>query len=361
MQVDWLVSFTAVVDHGGFAAAANGTFRAQSRVSAHISALERELRVQLFDRRSRPVALTPAGEAYLTHARAMLGQLELGRNAVAEVNQLARGHVAVAADPCAAATFLPQVIQEFGRRYPGIHIDLIEELAQVDDALLTGRVQVGLRPLYPLSGDRRLHRVALWREPMRVVVHPQHPLALRGSAVDAADLAKYDLVVPGSGAGQTEAEQLLAQRGITARITYLTNVPQTLIALVRSDLGVGLTNELAVANGTTEGVRVLPLGDATMVREVSVVCEAGQVALITPNPFWKALMRCRLPRGTVDVRRPMSSTEGDGTAATPTPTPRLVDGGGERHRAAHRTGTAQEFRPVRLPACDAPSAVLASG
>ncbi|WP_214102679.1 LysR family transcriptional regulator [Acrocarpospora catenulata] len=302
MQVDWLISFVAVVDHGGFAAAANGTFRAQSRVSAHISALEREVGVQLFDRRSRPVALTQSGEAYLTHARAVLGQLELGRNAVAEISGMVRGQIAIAAHPSAAATFLPRVIQDFGRRYPGIHIDLVEEFAQVNDALLTGRVQLGLRPLYPASSDARLRRVALWREPMRVVVHPQHPLAVRGAAVEPADLARYDLVVPGHSFSQTEAFQLLTQRGVTPKVGYLTNVPQTLIALVRSDLGVGFTNELAVASCVTDGVRVLPLADTTLVREVSVVFEASQAGLITANPFWKTLMATRLPRGAIDAR-----------------------------------------------------------
>ena len=302
MQVEWIVSFVAVVDHGGFAAAAEAIFRAQSRVSAHVGALERELGVQLFDRRARPVALTASGAAFLSYARATLTQLDLGRNAVAEVNGLVRGQLAVAAHPSAAATFLPRVIRAFGERYPGIHVELVEEFVHVDDVLLTGRVQFGLRPLYPSTRDGRLRRVALWREPMRVVVYPSHPLARRGGPVEAADLGEYDLIVPGHSFGETEAFQLLTQRNIAPKVSYLTNIPQTLVALVRNDLGVGFTNDLAMRSCDTEGVIVLPLADDNLVREVSAVFEASHATTVTMHPFWKALLSTRLPEGTVDVR-----------------------------------------------------------
>jgi DNA-binding transcriptional LysR family regulator len=313
MQIDWIASFVAVVDHGGFAAAAEGIFRAQSRVSAHVSALERELGVQLFDRRARPVVLTPSGAAFLSYARATLTQLELGRNAVAEVNGMIRGELAIAAHPSAAATFMPRVIRQFRKRYPGIHVELVEEFVHVDEALLTGRVQLGLRPQFPATHDGRLRRVPLWREPMRVVVHPHHQLAAGGGPVEVADLAGYDLIVPGHSLGQTEAYQMLTQRDIAPTVSYLTNIPQTLIALVRNELGVGFTNDLAMRSCETEGVLVLPLADETLVREVSVVFEASRAATVMMNPFWKALLSTSLPEGTVDLREP-GQPDGNQTA-----------------------------------------------
>ncbi|MYS79212.1 LysR family transcriptional regulator [Embleya scabrispora] len=302
VQVDWLTSFVAVVDHGGFAAAAEAIFRAQSRVSAHVGSLERELGVQLFDRRARPVALTPSGEAYLAYARGTLTQLDLGRNAVAEVNGLIRGQLAVAAHPSAAASFLPRVIRDFRRRFPGIHVELVEEFVHVDEALLTGRVQLGLRPRYPATQDGRLRGVPLWSEPMRVVVPAHHELARVGEPVRTEDLGLYDLVVPGHNLGQTEAYQMLLQHDVTPTVAYLTNIPQTLIALVRNDLGVGFTNSLAVDGCGHDGVCVLPLADPALVREVAAVFETSQEFAVIRSPFWQAILDAPLPAGTVDLR-----------------------------------------------------------
>ena len=61
MELDWLRTFLAVLDSGGFSAAAEQVHRSQSRVSAHIAALERELGVTLIDRGKRPACVTHAG------------------------------------------------------------------------------------------------------------------------------------------------------------------------------------------------------------------------------------------------------------------------------------------------------------
>src|SRR6476469_4331633 len=72
VELDWLETFLAVVDQGGFTAASEHIHRSQSRVSAHIAGLERALGVQLIDRHRRPAALTDAGVVLSRHARAVL-------------------------------------------------------------------------------------------------------------------------------------------------------------------------------------------------------------------------------------------------------------------------------------------------
>src|SRR5260370_11874110 len=64
LQTAWLRSFLAVADKGGFGAATLVLHLSQSRVSAHIAALEHALGVTLFDRQARPVCNTGAGEPF---------------------------------------------------------------------------------------------------------------------------------------------------------------------------------------------------------------------------------------------------------------------------------------------------------
>src|SRR3954453_6914494 len=82
VDLDWLETFLAVVDRGGFTAASEQIHRSQSRVSAHIAALERQLGVRLLDRTRRPAGLTSAGEVFAPHAGEIVAGSGSGRAAL---------------------------------------------------------------------------------------------------------------------------------------------------------------------------------------------------------------------------------------------------------------------------------------
>ena len=79
-RLEWLTSFLAVVDFGGFAVAAENTYRAQSRISSHVAELEKHLGAVLFDRRERPVRLTEAGVARDGRAEMLSQRLQRRRS-----------------------------------------------------------------------------------------------------------------------------------------------------------------------------------------------------------------------------------------------------------------------------------------
>ncbi len=72
MQIKSLRIFDAVASTGSFGAAAQRLHTVQSNVTAHIQKLEDELQVQLIERSSSPVHLTPAGHTLLPHAQRLL-------------------------------------------------------------------------------------------------------------------------------------------------------------------------------------------------------------------------------------------------------------------------------------------------
>ena len=77
MEIRWLEAFVAVAEELHFGRAAARLRLAQSPLSQTIRKLERELGVTLFDRSTRSVALTPAGQALLPHAHRVFEELEL--------------------------------------------------------------------------------------------------------------------------------------------------------------------------------------------------------------------------------------------------------------------------------------------
>ncbi len=71
MTIAQIQHFLAILEWGGFSAAASETFISQSSLSKQIKKLENELNTQLFNRANNKISLTPAGEVFLKHARIM--------------------------------------------------------------------------------------------------------------------------------------------------------------------------------------------------------------------------------------------------------------------------------------------------
>jgi DNA-binding transcriptional LysR family regulator len=260
-RLDWIVSFVAVARYGGFSAAAKATFRSQSRISEHVAELEKALGVQLFDRTAHPAALTPEGRALLPHAEEILNRLgDLSA---------ARGHVRFGAYPSAAAWLFPQV----ARRLPAeVRLHLVEGPSiDLEGALGRGEVDLAIRPVHPLVASESLEHEILWTEPLVAVFQDGHPRASAPS-VSLGELAELPLISIGesSGARQFESHLAFASAGLSPESAFRTNQPQTLLSLVRHGLGTGVTNALAVTTANLTGVRLVPISDAGVERQVAL-------------------------------------------------------------------------------------------
>src|SRR5882762_2811503 len=126
LQISWLRSFLAVADRGGFGAATLALHLSQSRVSAHIAALEHALGVTLFDRKARPICTTEAGELFRGHAISALTELQRGIEAARSTLDNLVAHVTIGSYPSVSSTYLPAVLQELQARHPGVTVGLSE-------------------------------------------------------------------------------------------------------------------------------------------------------------------------------------------------------------------------------------------
>ena len=89
----------AVAEHRNFTRAAQALHISQPTLSQQIRQLEEALGALLLDRTGRSIRLTDAGEAYVSHARRALQQLESGKRAISDVQDLSRGVLHIAATP----------------------------------------------------------------------------------------------------------------------------------------------------------------------------------------------------------------------------------------------------------------------
>ncbi|MFD7130788.1 LysR family transcriptional regulator [Streptomyces sp. NPDC059894] len=299
VRLEWFVSFLAVVDTGSFGAAAEATHRSQPRVSMHVAALEREAGVALFDRRRRPVALTDAGTALAEHARRILGELHAAEEAMAARRGTARGVVTLGSYPSPSAAFVPRVLTALARTNPDIEVVLSDHSIPVlDEAFTAGKIDVCLRPLTPPPVSKSLRHQVLWREPL-VIVHPlDHPLAALPGPLPAAAVAEYPVITIGRAEDMAfEWYKLFRDRGQDLQPVHTTNQPQTVIGLVRENLGVGIMNALAAQVSDTTGVAVRRLeGDCG--RRVAAFWDTSRSLTPAARTLFRLLGTTPIPQGT---------------------------------------------------------------
>ncbi len=274
VKISWIRSFLAVAERGGFGAATSKLHLSQSRVSAHISALEELLGFALFERRVRPTALTEPGRIFADHAQEALDALQDGIEAARAALRPGYGHLVVGSYPSVSSTFLPSVLACLNGSHPAMSVEILEgNAASLEAALSSGSVDVAFRPLQPPVRDNRLKTRALWRESIVAVMRDDDPLTTQ-TRVGIADLEGRALIGNPSGSredgGGFDLRHAAGDAADSLNVAYLTDQPSTLVSLVRAAFGVGVISQLALATTTTDGIAVREIDSPTAFRDVAL-------------------------------------------------------------------------------------------
>ncbi|MCP3804852.1 LysR family transcriptional regulator [Allokutzneria sp. A3M-2-11 16] len=299
LRLEWVVSFLAVLDTGSFSAAAEATHRSQPRVSTYVGALERAAGLPLFDRSTRPVTVTEAGRELAGHLRNILGELEAADAAMAALRDGTRGLVTLGSFPSPSAAFVPAVLERFAVTNPGIEVRLVERSTlELDAAHAAGELDFYLRPVAPPPHPEPSGRAPLWSESL-VVAHPhEHPLARLPEPLRVRDITDHPLIVIGRRGSREcgpEVSALFHAQGLEARPRQATTQPQTLFALVKAGLGVGVLNALAASICTTAGLAVRQLDSGAHRRRVAVFWDNGRPMSTAARTLFDAVLSAPLP------------------------------------------------------------------
>ena len=124
--------FVAVVENGGFSAAALKLGISKSAVSKRINQLEDHLGVRLLHRTTRKLSLTEAGERYLEHAAEALAAANQAEDAVTELQGEPQGQLRINAPMSFGRLHVAPLIPKFLKRYPRLQIDLVMDDRKID-------------------------------------------------------------------------------------------------------------------------------------------------------------------------------------------------------------------------------------
>jgi DNA-binding transcriptional LysR family regulator len=261
VEIRQLQYFVAVAQTRHFGRAAERLHMAQSPLSQAIRQLEAQLGATLFDRTTRRVELTPAGEALLRDAERILGSIEAAQTRVRLVGAGRTGLLRVGATGLAAYRQLPQLARIATRELPGLELRFEPDLltpAQ-EQALEEDRIDLAvLRP--PLRRAGLASRLVA-RERLVVAVPQSHRLA-GDEPVRLAELRDEDFVVYGVPDSVVDGAvtQACLSAGFLPRRVHAAAQTSILLTLVAAGLGVAVLPEAALAL-RVQGVQLIPVAD----------------------------------------------------------------------------------------------------
>ncbi len=217
----------AVVDHGGFARAAEALHKSQSSVSYGVRKLQEQLGVRALEIRGRKAHLTEAGHLLVRRARNLLEEATAVERVAESLRQGTEAEIALAVEVIFPRRLVLEGLARFSRDCPETRVELIESvLSGTVEALQDGVADLAVTSTVPAGflGDPLL-QVAF-----DCVAHPDHPLHQLGRPLTLQDLAAHrQIVIRDSGstrridAGWLGAEQRWTVSHVTTSIAAVAN------------------------------------------------------------------------------------------------------------------------------------------
>lgn len=291
MDVRSLTCFIAVAEDLHFRRAAARLNLTQSALSQRIRALEDEIGTPLLERDRRHVSLTPAGTAFLRHARAAvvsagLARTDAMRAARGEIGRLRLGFTVIA-----FYGMLPLAVRRFRDRYPEIAIDLVEmNSPAIEAALAADEVDLGVLhpPLYTSGLDSR----PLRPQRMLLALPEGHRLADQ-PLIAVRELRGEPILIAPRSVGPCFADRLMAlfhAEGITPTIAQEVTPMTTLTGLVSAGTGLGFVTE-GIATVSRPGVVYRPISPEPPSLPIAVAWRRGIKSLVAER-FIEVVTNC---------------------------------------------------------------------
>lgn len=277
-------AFLAVVRTGSFTLAAQSLFITQSALSGLIRDMEAALGLQLFERSTRRVGLSPLGRELYPQIEKILQDLDAVVSEVGQIKALAAGIVRVAVPQLLACTLIPAVMRDFAALHPRIGLRLVDcAVDAVTPRVFAGEVDFGVGPERAPNSDIQARQ--LFEQPFMAVVPPTHALAT-APTLSWSELTQWPLItLQGqftdllmSDMGEA-APQL--QRSVLAQVSFMS----TALAMVAHGQGITLCLPYAWPLVRQFGLVMRPIAAPSVQRSFWLFRRKGHVATPAAQAF----------------------------------------------------------------------------
>lgn len=270
-----LKAFLLAVETGSFTHASDRLGVTQPSFTALIQDLERMLDLKLFERTTRSISLTAAGQDLLDRVARPIADLEEAYRSMSDLAEVRRGGVVLGALPSTSLTLIPPTVGQLGREHPAVQVRIVE--AHNDELLFmlrTNQVEFALATLLAEAPDLEFTPLV---EDAFYAVYPEGHVAADMPDLRWQDLVQLDLILLSQGSSarmqfDRAIAQDTAQQGLRYDVTHMT----TAIQLVRQGLGVAILPRLALPALPLEGLSCRPVDDDSARRTIGVICRSDR-------------------------------------------------------------------------------------
>lgn len=239
MDIRQLTCFVEVAKHKSFTKASQAMHVTQPSLSKMVKNLEEDLDVVLFDRSSRKVRLTDAGEVVFLQAQKIIYSLDDLSASLYDVMNLNKGKIKIGLPPVISTLFFPTIIDEFQKQYPDVSIMLAEDGAKtVEKKVAEGEVDLGFVML-PVD-EEKFDVMPFVDQEIKLLVHESHPLA-NLEKVDLIDFKDDSfLLLSKEFTLNGRTIEFCISEGFTPKVAYESSQWDFIVGMVEKNLGVTL-------------------------------------------------------------------------------------------------------------------------
>lgn len=245
MDVAETANFTKSGDRMGYT---------QSGVSHMLKSLETEIGFPLFIRSKQGVKLTAAAERILPVVRSLLAKYENLEQNICEINGLDVGQLTIATFSSISIHWLPRILHQFQKTYPGINIKLLE--GGTDD--IVSWIEEDIADFGFIS-EREIHAldwIPLYEDPLMAVLPLDYPAPPSGR-FPITDFKDQDFIISAMGTDY-DIHYALSSSGVTPNIRYTSTDDHAIISMIANHLGISILPRL-VFRDLEDSVAAYPL------------------------------------------------------------------------------------------------------
>ncbi|MGN1164884.1 MAG: selenium metabolism-associated LysR family transcriptional regulator [Lachnospiraceae bacterium] len=264
MNLKQLEAFVKVAEGGSFSKAAKDLFLTQPTVSAHISALERELGTRLFIRNTKEVAMSEDGQELYKYAKQMVDlecQIEERFNVKEGVG---KHSITIAASTIPAQYLLPKVLMKFKEKYPEEQFKLLEtDSAKVVTQIIDGVADVGFTGT--VLEKKHCKYLPFYKDTLNIITPntEKYQEIKQNYEEDISWIRDEHIIMREEGSGtRKEAEKQLKKAGVSlAELDVIASIDnqETIKRSVRQGMGISILSRLATEEEVADG-HVLAFG-----------------------------------------------------------------------------------------------------
>lgn len=283
MDLKELNYIVTIAEEGSISRAAEKLYMAQSSLSQALQIYEAGLGISLFMRTTRGVRPTPAGEAFLSHARQILKHYHLAQNEAWDIENLKGGQLVFGISTFRGTYLLPPVLKKFHARYPGIHVELKEmDSIDLENQIVEGLLDLALIAAPPVRLNENVE--FLMKDEVMLVTTADHPVLAYAKPckehpeqawIDLKDTASFEYILgaPSTVLGRL-ARDFIKKAGFTP-LGQSTHISAPFAAsMAREGLGLALTYQSCRVKG--EGYRYLRIGEAGVFVDLALAYPSGE-------------------------------------------------------------------------------------